>query len=210
MQMNRVERSQLLLDKFSEHDAGLIFFTDEKLFTVAAPMNSQNDRVYAPRGTKKRDISARRLLCTHSTFSKSVMVSVAVSKLGCTNLIFVEPGAKINGQYYRDVLLMQKLLPEIRSIAGDVLVFQQDNAPAHRARDTVELLRRETPQFISPNMWPANSLDLNLINYHICGMPQERVYRVPIRDMDKLRKRLVATWAEFLKSVVECNIPSVR
>ena len=134
MQMNRVERSQLLLDKFSEHDAGLIFFTDEKLFTVAAPMNSQNDCVYAPLGTKKRDISARRLLRTRSAFSKSVMVSVAVSKLGCTNLIFVERGAKINGRYYRDVLLMQKLLTEICSIAGDVFVFQQDNAPAHRAR----------------------------------------------------------------------------
>ena len=73
------------------------------------------------------------------------MVSVAVSKLGYANLIFVEPGAKINGQYYRDVLLTQKLLPAICSIAGDVFVFQQDNAPAHRARDTVELLRRETP-----------------------------------------------------------------
>jgi len=97
-QVNRVERSQLIRDKFSEHDAGFIFFTDEKLFTVAAPMNSENDRVYAPLGPKKRDISARRLLRTHSTFSKSVMVSVAVSKLGCTNLIFVEPGAKINGQ----------------------------------------------------------------------------------------------------------------
>jgi len=98
----------------------------------------------------------------------------------------------------------------ICSIAGDVLVFQQDNAPAHRAHDTVELLRSETPQFISPDMWPANSPDLNLINYHICGMLQERVYRVPIRDMDKLRKRLVATWAEFQQSVVERNIPSVR
>jgi len=49
----------------------------------------------------------------------------------------------------------------IRSIAGDVFVFQQDNAPAHRACDTVELLRRETPQFITPDMWPANSPDLN-------------------------------------------------
>jgi len=29
---------------------------------------------------------------------------------------------------------------------------------------------------------------------------------VPIRDTDKLRKRLVATWAEFQQSVVERNI----
>jgi len=45
---------------------------------------------------------------------------------------------------------MQKLLPAIRSIAGDMFVFQQDNAPEHHARDTVELLRHETRQFISP------------------------------------------------------------
>jgi len=74
--------------------------------------------------------------------------ALALFKLGCT--IFVEPGAKLNGQYYRDVLLMQKLLPAIHSIAGDMFVFQQGNAPTHRACDTVELLRRETPQFISP------------------------------------------------------------
>ena len=62
---------------------------------------------------------------------------------------------------------MEKLLPAIRSIAGDVFVFQQDNAPAHRARDTVELLRCETPQLISPDMWPANSRELNPANYCI-------------------------------------------
>ena len=45
------------------------------------------------------------------------LVSIIVSKLGCTKLIFIEHGAKINGQYYRDVLLTQKLLPEIHSIA---------------------------------------------------------------------------------------------
>jgi len=91
---------------------------------------------------------------------------LAVCKLGCidcTDLIFVEPGAKINGQYYRDMLLMQKLLPAIRSIAVDEFLFQQDNAPAHRARDRVELLCRETPQFISPDMWQANSPDLNSV-----------------------------------------------
>ena len=78
--------------------------------------------------------------------------ALAAVKLGCTNLIFVEPGAKINGQYHRDVLLMQRLLPAICSIAGDMFVFQEDNVPAHRTRNTVELLRSETPQFISPDI----------------------------------------------------------
>jgi len=95
---------------------------------------------------------------------------------------------------------MQKLLPAIHSIAGDMFVFQQDNAPAHRARDTVELLRRKTPQLISPDMWPANTPDLNPVDCRIWGMLQERVYRVPIHDTDELRKRLVATWLNFSKA----------
>ena len=106
--------------------------------------------------------------------------------------------------------MMQKLLPETRSIAGDVFVFQQDNAPAHRACDTVELLRHETPQFISPDMWPANSPDLNPLDYRIWGMLQQRVYRIPIHDTDELRKRLVVTWAEFQQSVVDNAIDQWR
>jgi len=39
------------------------------------------------------------------------------------------------------VMLMQQLLPA--SIAGDMFVFQQDSAPAHRTRDTIKLLRRD-------------------------------------------------------------------
>jgi len=50
--------------------------------------------------------------------------SLTVSTLGCTKLIFIEPGAKINRQYYRDVLLTQKLLAAISSIAEDMFVFQ--------------------------------------------------------------------------------------
>jgi len=36
----------------------------------------------------------------------------AVSKLGYTNVIFVEPEAKLNGQYYRDVLLTPTSAPQ--------------------------------------------------------------------------------------------------
>ena len=39
------------------------------------------------------------------------------------------------------------MLPVMRRIAGNV--FQQDSAPAHRARETVQLLQQETSQFIS-------------------------------------------------------------
>ena len=95
------------------------------------------------------------------------MVSFGVSELGCTELFFVDPGTKINGAYYRDVLLRQKLLPAIRRVSGKNFIFQQDSAPAHRARETLQLLRRETPDFIFPDLWPPNSRDLNPVDYEI-------------------------------------------
>ena len=44
------------------------------------------------------------------------MVSIAVSKMGMTELIFVVPGMKVNSQYYRDVLLSQQMLPAIKHV----------------------------------------------------------------------------------------------
>jgi len=71
--------------------------------------DSERSHVCPKLGSRKRQVSAERLLRTLSTFSKSVMVSVAVSIFGTTELMFIEPGIKINGAYYRDVLLGQHL-----------------------------------------------------------------------------------------------------
>ena len=101
-----------------------------------ASNNIQNDRLYVPAAARKKNVAAKRLLRTRSTFSQSLVVSVGVSKLGRTGLIFVKPGVKVNGAYY-SVLLLQHMLPNIRHIAGEFFIFQQDSAPAHRARETI-------------------------------------------------------------------------
>jgi DNA-binding Lrp family transcriptional regulator len=201
--LTRLVRAKQLLREYPQEMVHFIWFTDEKLFTVAAPKNAQNDRLYVPIVTKKKQVPSARLLRTRPTFSKSVMVSVGVSSLGATELIFIEPGVKINGAYYRDVLLSQYLLPSIRNQSGDFFVFQQDSAPAHRAYDTVDMLRRETPAFISPTLWPPNSPDLNPVDYKIWGLLQERVYQTRIHDVAHLKERLVEEWAHFDQSIID-------
>jgi len=74
---------------------------------------------------------------------------------------------KINGCYYREVLLNQLLLTAIRQVSGDFFVLQQDSAPAHTARQTIKLLQRETPAFTSHDLWPPNSPDLKPVDYKI-------------------------------------------
>ena len=205
----RLDRSQSLLRRYPAAMVNFIWFTDEKIFTVAAPSNSQNDRLYAASGTKKKDIASARLLRTRSKFSKSLMVSVGVSILGRTAIHFVEPGVKVNGEYYRNVLLMQGLLPDIRTF-GDYYTFQQDSAPAHRAREPVQLLGNETPNFIRPTLWPPNSPDLNPVDYQIWSMMEERVYRTKIRDVEDLRQRIIQVWEELDQGIIDASINQWR
>src|SRR6218665_236312 len=88
-------------------------------------------RIYVSTTTLTRNIDANRLLRTRPTFSHSLMVSVAVSKLGCTELFFVEPGVRVNGEYCRNVVLMEKMLPAIWGMSSDFFIFQQDIPPQH-------------------------------------------------------------------------------
>lgn len=206
---SRLVRARKLLRQYSADDVSFIWFTDEKIFSVAAPKNQQTNRLYVPKTSRKRDVAADRLLSTRSTFSASIMVSVGVSKLGCTRLIFVDPGVKVNGAYYRDVVLPQ-LLSDMKNSSGEYFIFQQDSAPAHRARDTIALLQREVPAFISPDVWPPNSPDLNPVDYKIWSVMQHRVYRKKIQDVEDLRGRLIEVWAGLEQTIIDGAIEQWR
>ena len=123
---------------------------------------------------------------------------------------FVESGVKVDGKYSHDVLLSQQMLPAIRYVAGDNFVFQQDSAPAHRVRDTVEHLQRETADFISPELWSPNCLDLNPVDYKIWGIMQQRVYEMQMHNVDKLKRRLVNVWIGLQQSVVDAAVSEWR
>jgi len=114
------------------------------------------------------------------------MVSVAVSNLGKTSLVFVQPGAKVDSSYYCDVV--QGLLPDIQKLSGNNFTFQKDGAPAHRSRQTVAFLRLHVPEFVEPENWPLN---LNPVDYSIWGALQQLVYRRRrIRDIEHLKEVL--------------------
>ena len=75
-----------------------------------------------------------------------------------------------------------------------IFIFLQYSAPAHRAHDTIALLRRETPDFIYPDQWPPNSQDMNPVDCKIWAVMQERVYDKRVNDVDELCQRLLIVW----------------
>ena len=76
--ITRLSRAKKLLSKFAESAINFIFFTDEKVFTVAPPVILQNDCVYAPCGTKKHNIAADS--ASHSANVQQVCHSVSRSQ----------------------------------------------------------------------------------------------------------------------------------
>ena len=117
----------------------------------------------------------------------------------------MQPEVKVNSDYYREVLLKAKLLPCFKEILGDNFIFQQDSTPAHRARDTITLLCREMPDFISPNQWPPNSPDMNPMDYKIWAamLLQQRVYEKRINDVDELCQRLLSVRHSIGQNVID-------
>jgi inhibitor of nuclear factor kappa-B kinase subunit alpha len=91
-----------------------------------------------------------------------------------------------------------------------IIVFRQDNAPARRARETVALLQRATPEFIEPTMWPANSPDLNPVDYKVWGWMQDRVYQQPVADLTQLKERILQVWSVMPQNIIDEAISDWR
>jgi len=100
----RLQHAHQLLRRYLASLVNFIIFMDVKMFTVARPMKTQNNSICARHSTLMKQVPATWLLPTCPTFSRSLMVSVGMSALGRTSVHFVEPGVKVNGQYYRGIL----------------------------------------------------------------------------------------------------------
>ena len=75
----------------------------------------------------------------------------------------IDPGVKVNGHFYREMLWKRNLFPDSRKFS-EYYIFKQDSARAHRARQKIELFAAETPGFILPT---PNIPDLNPVDYKV-------------------------------------------
>lgn len=210
-EVKRVMCAKKLLRLVDANKLNVCFFSDEKIFTVEPPLNAQNERVYFEASKRKNQITSERLFSMKSHFPKNVMISIAVSKLGKTSIHFVNPGVKINGEYYRNSLLA-KMIPEMKTLAsGQYFLFQQDGARAHTAKDTVAYLNEQVPEIILPRDWPANSPDLNPLDFSIWGNLSQRVYRGrKIKDVTELKNVLIQEWSNLPQNEIDLAIEQFR
>jgi len=140
------------------------------------------------------------------------MVSVGVSRMGKTGVVFIEPGAKVNSDYYCQQVLGKGLLPDIRRrCLRHNWVLQQDGASSRTARNTLSYLQRENVAFIEPDMWPPNRPDLNPVDYAVWGAPQEKVYcGKSFESIEQLMRAIVIAWSQLSQSFIDNSINEWR
>ena len=55
-----------------------------------------------------------------------------------------------------------------------------------------------------------NSPDLNPVDYKVWGVMQERVYKLPIKDVSKLKQRLIEAWSAMQQCIIDKAIDEWR
>ena len=81
--------------------------------------------------------------------------------------------------------------------------FQQDSAPAHAAKNTQAWIRDNLPDFISPQEWPANSPDMNLLDYSVWSILESKACARPNQFLQSLKSALKKAWDELPISTLE-------
>lgn len=200
----RLKRSRVLLKRYAKNRHRDILFTDEKIFDIEEKYNKQNDRVYA-RSSEEAGKKVPRV--QHGHHPSSVMVWLGVSYYGPTEVHFCEKGVKTSAKVYQETVL-DRLVKDLPStlFAGHHFVFQQDSAPAHKAKTTQAWFERQNIDFIRHEDWPSSSPDLNPLDYKIWQVLERKVCDKPHKNLESLKSSLKKAVAEIDMNMVRAAI----
>ncbi|QQP54129.1 Uncharacterized protein FKW44_006853 [Caligus rogercresseyi] len=160
MKATRLTNGKRLLNGLKSHGGRIIFFSDEKNWTVDRSYNVQNDRW---RAKEREEVPA----VFTTKFPASVMTLGVICSTGeVMPPFFFNTKERVNAERYCEVM-EEVVIPWMKDkAAGREFIFQQDSAPAHIALRTTILFNSHGITFWDRNTWPSSSPDLNPCDYY--------------------------------------------
>lgn len=203
----RLQRAKLLLEKLRDGTQPPVLWTDEKLFTVQAVHNHQNDRIYA---VNKRDIPLNDRLMFRRQKPASVMVWAGATSSGKKSpLFFIEEGVKVNQHVYLK-LLEDQLVPWVNSTFGETgVTLQQDGATSHTAKRVQEWCKKNMAGFWSKELWPPSSPDLNPMDFSIWSILESKACSSNHSNVNALKQKLTTCWEEISEETIRAACSQV-
>ncbi|GBM13762.1 hypothetical protein AVEN_90024-1 [Araneus ventricosus] len=116
--------------------------------------------------------------------------------------------------YRRDILEAVVLLWAKKHFGNVNWAFQQDFAPAHKARKTQEWCKADFPDMISSAEWPPYSPDSNPMDYSVWSILECRACTKPHKSLNSLNQSIWWEWdrlkVEDLRPIAETFNKSLR
>ena len=175
-------------------------FTDES--SVMVNHRDRRTRVWRRAGERYQDAA----IVQHDRWGGgSVMVWGRNWWNGRTDLVILD--GNLTGQRYLDQVIQPQVLPHLRTM-GNGAIYQDDNAPPHRARIVNAVLHQEN---INHMDWPAKSPDLNPIE-NLWDDLKRRVSNRPHspHTVAELCVALVEEWQHIPQLQIQNLINSMR
>jgi len=89
--------------------------------------------------------------------------------------------------------------------------LQQDGAPSHTAKNTINYLKRENVSFIESQLWPPNSPDLNPVDYAVWDALQQQIYHNrKYTAVVQLKQAIVEEWNKLSQRFIDRSIDEWR
>lgn len=185
----RVEFCQTMLRKERENPGffNTILWTDESRFEKTGIFNIHNYHVWAvenPHAVRP------------STFQHRYSVNMWSGILNGELIGPFELPSRLNGDVYKNFLEndLPMLLLDVNLALRRSMIFQNDGAPCHYARQVRNFLDETYPnRWIGrrgPINWPPRSPDLNPIDFFIWGYYKEIVFARETSTEEELRERI--------------------
>ena len=167
-----------------------IVWSDEKKFNLDGP---DGYSYYWHDLRKEKIFSTRR-----NMGGGGLMLWGSFGQHGKSDLVFIE--GKMNAAKYRKVL-QEHLVHIGQKIGGPLWVFQQDNAPIHRANVNHTWFQTKGIRVLE---WPSYSPDLNPME-NIWASLSRRVYSEgkQYNNKEDLKKAILTSWKKI--SIFECR-----
>jgi len=124
-------RAKRLLPWHADNRHENILYRDKKIFTIEEQFNNQYNKICAQTSL---EVHSEGVGVNHPSY---IMVWWGVSHQGVTPLHFCKKGVKTGAWVYQEDVLQGVVKPLNTTVFnGQKWVFQQDSAPAHKAKMT--------------------------------------------------------------------------